>query len=273
MGNKNNVSLFIETRFGNIAIPFLGLKELDQFTVGFENINELINFLNKALNINLDDVYDEYVLYDYKINKKGDIGSARLPIKYLSDNYDEEDLKHVFSQYLKEKKERIKRTGIRHLSYAPIIGFVRYNEAISDTDIDLAVGAYLKNGYLSKRKTYFILKYDNYKVKINKLPKEIKDNSKPLSSFDTEDPYLQSIIRYSSLGYEEHSNAMDIIASHDLDEIKRNIKNQYYGVVDGVSDGNNITLDDIYTLEYLSGMSVEALSKLVDDYGKSKKRK
>jgi len=72
-----------------------------------------------------------------------------------------------------------------------------------------------------------------------------KDNSKPLSSFDTEDPYLQSIIRYSSLGYEEHSNAMDIIASHDLDEIKRNIKNQYYSVVDGVSDGNNISLDDI----------------------------
>ena len=46
MGNKNNVSLFIETRLGNISIPFLGLRELDEFTVRFENREQLVKFLN-----------------------------------------------------------------------------------------------------------------------------------------------------------------------------------------------------------------------------------
>ena len=85
MGER--VYLNVDTNDGLMFIPFIGLKELDLFTVGFQNGLELINSLNRMLDIsiNIDSVKRIYISGDmYKKSDKGSLSE----IKYSSDNFD-----------------------------------------------------------------------------------------------------------------------------------------------------------------------------------------
>ena len=262
----NSVFLNIETNYGIIKIPFIGLKELDYFTVGYENSEKLINSLIKILDLPIlfSDVLNMYITgRDYTNNGNSSINY----IKYRGDNYDMQSVQDMLSLYLRQDHRRIRFCDVRHVKTE---GIIRFNGgmAISDREINMAVNSFLKDRYgiyiyKKVRDMYFLVK--NFGgVKINKLYADyISTYDVNLSKVESkEDDFYQYLIEYSSKGENEFEKAIDELSIMELEDIKNAIENG--NLFDGIKKEDDYELtEDICALESLTGLSIETLKKMI----------
>lgn len=260
MGNR--VFLNIETKNGLVMIPFLGLKELDYFTIGFENDEQLITSLSKMLDLslNVEDVFRIYITGNrYKDTKN----SSLLCIKYREDNYNIESLKEMFSLYLKQDHRRIKNCDIRFVVTKGMVDFIG-GKSISDHDIDCAVDAFLKKDYKKQRDVYFMIK-DFASIRVDKLGK-VERSRTELNMLDAEeDSFVQNLIECASRG-EDVDRILDEMALIDLEDISRVLSGSKKDIFDGLTDEEVEDLEDVYSLEALTGMSLEEIKKFQTGY-------
>ena len=271
-----DIYLVIDTTKGSITIPFLGIKELDEFTIRYDNQDELVKNLFKILGIKSEPnkVRDVYVFKEYRNKSTGKCYTGHLPVKYGVDNYKKEDIFYALASYLKDDPRRIRRTDVQYVKHDALMDYLAGERQITDFDIERAVSSHLdSHGYMAHRNAYFIIKNHNYqnkdntyKIRIEKVEKI--PNTDKMSSFQTKDPYFSYLQEYAKKGEEEYDKAMDMIASYSLEEL-RNLKSSLgEGIVDGVNDELAISQDEVYTLEMLTGMSNQALMNLVNNYSK-----
>ena len=107
----NKVFLNIETKRGLIVIPFDKLKYVDLFTMGYNNEIELIESIDKILDLSLDisEVTDIYISgRRFKYTKNDSLSC----IKYSTDNYNLDSLKEMLSLYLKQNHKRIRADAV-----------------------------------------------------------------------------------------------------------------------------------------------------------------
>ena len=270
---KNATYLFIVTTKGVITIPFPSVKIADEYTTNFNDQNELISKLSKILQLDItqDDILDTYLEWQRYDARNRTIVSSKLPIKYQSDNYDINNLKVVFSSYLKEDRQRIMRFDIRYLQTPAFINFVHGNGVLTERDIDFGVEAFLKDGnYMKARDIYFGLKYSKRKVKT--LPKRIGYNlSQDLDKHYTRDTYLSSLLDYAKQGDEEYAKAMEIIASYDLEQLDSLVDSKEGKIVDGLYGYADISYGDIVLLELATQLNINTLITLANSSIRKKK--
>ena len=270
---KNATYLFIVTTKGVITIPFPSVKIADEYTVNFNDQNELISKLSKILQLDItqDDILDTYLEWQRYDARNRTIVSSKLPIKYQSDNYDINNLKVVFSSYLKEDRQRIMRFDIRYLQTPTFINFVHGNGVLTERDIDFGVEAFLKDGnYMKARDIYFGLKHSKRKIKT--LPKRIGYNlSQDLDKHYTRDTYLSSLLDYAKQGDEEYAKAMEIIASYDLEQLDSLVDSKEGKIVDGLYGYADISYGDIVLLELATQLNINTLITLANSSIRKKK--
>ena len=270
---KNATYLFIVTTKGVITVPFPSVKIADEYTTNFNDQNELISKLSKILQLDItqDDILDTYLEWQRYDARNRTIVSSKLPIKYQSDNYDINNLKVVFSSYLKEDRQRIMRFDIRYLQTPAFINFVHGNGVLTERDIDFGVEAFLKDGnYMKARDIYFGLKYSKRKVKT--LPKRIGYNlSQDLDKHYTRDTYLSSLLDYAKQGDEEYAKAMEIIASYDLEQLDSLVDSKEGKIVDGLYGYADISYGDIVLLELATQLNINTLITLANSSIRKKK--
>lgn len=270
------ILLFIITDKGNMAIPFRSLLEVDSYTIRFEDINEFIQKISKIINRNLSSlrVVDSYLEYNYKTSNGGKNLKGRLPIKYNDDNYDDDNLITVFAEYLKGDYQRIKQFNIKFVRVPAIENYIRGNGILTDEDIDMAVNAYFKDGnYKKRREVYFKLKRFGKKIRINKYREDKVSGNGDLSKFEINDEYLSSLADYARKGEEEYQNVMEIISLYDIDDISKKMKNPHYGVIDGMTDYDQVFSSDIVALEVATGISIQDLEKIINGSIKERRKR
>ena len=272
---KNATYLFIVTTKGVITVPFPSVKIADEYTTNFNDQNELISKLSKILQLDItqDDILDTYLEWQRYDARNRTIVSSKLPIKYQSDNYDINNLKVVFSSYLKEDRQRIMRFDIRYLQTPAFINFVHGNGVLTERDIDFGVEAFLKDGnYMKARDIYFGLKYSKRKVKT--LPKRIGYNlSQDLDKHYTRDTYLSSLLDYAKQGDEEYAKAMEIIASYDLEQLDSLVDSKEGKIVDGLYGYADISYGDIVLLELATQLNINTLVTLANSSIRKKRNR
>lgn len=271
---KSEIYLFIETKKGNLAIPFKRLKGLDEFTVRYKNNQDLVLNLMNALNISmeLDQVIDVYVYYHYfkKDKNSGNIeeGSYQLPIKYSEDNYDMDSVEEAYSKYLIDDKSRIKKTGVKYVSYGPLQDYLVDNKPIRNSDIEFAAHLYLLSDYRKNRDIYFMLKYAGYKVRTKKVKtsKAIL-GERSIENLSSSNDYFASLIARVKNNPDDYDEVMEEMSSYDLDDIKNWLDGDSK-LVDGIVDSSKLSNLDIYELAVLTGLKLEELLVIADAFVK-----
>ena len=263
--NNNKVILKIITiNDEDINVPFVKLHELDGYTILFNNQKELVEKLISLLEIPVDSTQVRHVLVECTpINKNGKPYKAKyLPIKYRGDNYDSNNLKKVFVDYLLEDYDRIKEFDIRHISSKPIQDYLYGNGTLTPYNIYHAVESYFeRDSYCKKRDVYFTLKKNKRKVYIREVDDIHLREKNPLLKASFDDEYLDSLARYARQGEEEYDYVMDIIAGSDIEDLERKTTDKHYGVVDAVYDSMK---DDITKLELFTRRSIYELRDIAN---------
>lgn len=259
---ENRAFLNIETKNGLIMIPFLGLKELDCFTVGFDNLEDLITSLSKILDLSLD-VLDVLNIYITGSRYKKTRNSSLFYVKYSCDNYNYESLRDMFSLYLKQDHRRIRKCDIRFVTTGGIDRFLDGGE-ITDQEIDLAVNAFLKKDYKKMRDVYFMIK-DDVSIRTLKNDSTNIERSNISSLEAVEDSFVQNLIERASRG-EDLDAIMEELSLVDLEDISSALSGSRRDIFDGLTDEETRDLENIYSLEMLTNMSIEDIKSIQTEY-------
>ena len=278
---NKTIYLKMDTFYGVITIPFIDIKKVDEFTVGYTGFKKLVPTLIKVLDLPLDKyaVNDVYLTYDKY--KRGRDDSC-LPIKYIDNNFNDESLINAFCAYLENDPKRIYYNDIRYVKTNGILEYINTGK-ISSFEIKNAVKAYLNydRGYKRKRETYFFLdkvikessksEDRKIKIKIDKIVSSDVRTEREMAGFDPEDDsYLSHMLQYSRTSEEAFEKVMDEIGKTSLEELSRLLKKDGVGILDGVSDVSALLIGDIQKLEDCTGMSLEELKANHTSFGRKK---
>ena len=262
--NNKVILKIITSNDEDINIPFMRLQELDDYTIHFNNQEELVGKLISLLDIPIDVMQVRHVLVECTpTSRNGKPYKAKyLPIKYKKDNYDSNNLKKVFADYLIEDYDRIKEFDIRYISSKPIQDYLYGNGTLTPYNIYHAVESYFeRDSYGKKRSAYFTLKKNKRKVYIRRVENIHLREKNPLLKATFDDEYLDNLARYARQGEEEYDYVMDIIAGSDIEEIERKTTDKHYGVVDSVYDSMK---DDITKLELFTRRNIYELRDIAN---------
>lgn len=272
------VDLCIQTKRGVFSIPFKKWKNLDQFTISYGNKDELITALNGIFELSIDsnEIHKEdmYILYTRQYFNRGRRDThvivktlSCFDFKYSSDNYDENDLMYVYQRYLKENFDRVRMSPIINVSTSAMINYKDFNMSLSEFDIDLAVKSYFANHqYRAKREIYYELKKCGYKVKIKPVIEKIKDTpNRDLSSFKTNDEYLDYLVQKLSSGDFDLDQIMDEISAYDMEELSG------FRKLDGETTKSINRMDKLYELSELTGLSINELLEMAMNFSSKNK--
>ena len=254
---ENRVMLNIDTENGMYVIPFLSLRKLDGFTAGFENEKELIDTLNRILNldINLEDIISINISSDrYKDNLSC--------IKYSGDNWNVDSLRDMFSLYLKQDHRRIRHNDVRHVNTDSMLRF-QAGMPISDKGIDLSVRVFLGMDYKKQRDTYFMIR-DFGNVRVDKVTRDMED-TKNVDLFKDEaynNEFIQYLIELAGRGEEYLDRAMEELSKFDLEDISKALSKGGLGIYDGLGSTFSEFDEDTYVLVEYTGMSIEELKAI-----------
>lgn len=268
------IYLKLNTGYGVISIPFIGIEDVDDFTIGYKNLGELVTTLIKILKLQIDmyDVEDVYLTYD-KYNRGRD--DRCLPVRYANDNFNTDSLEDFFCDFLEKDHKRIWNSSIRYVKTDGMLGFISTGQ-ITMFEIRNAVKAYFNGdgGYRKKRDVYFYFrkKYGlNLNIKIDKVLSDKNFRKKDLSVYDIEDDsYVSNIIDLYKRGIYTFDEAMEKIGLADLSELRKLLKDGGYGIIDGVSETDSLIKKDISKLEKTTGMSLETLRLNYTGFGRKK---
>lgn len=264
---EKRVMLNIKTKNGDYVIPFLDLKKLDGFTAGFGNETEMIDVLNRILDlsIEMEDVISINISSDrYKERE----GSSLSCIKYSNDNWNIDSLRDVFSLYLRQNHKRIRNCDVRHVNTDSMLRF-QAGMPISDKGIELAVKVFLNMDYKKQRDTYFMIR-DFGNIRIDKSIREIEDTKKNnLSSSESyNDEFIQYLIELAGRGEEYLDKAMEELSRVDLEDISRTLEKGGLGIFDGLGVlSSDIFDEDAYVLVEYTGMSIDELKSIQPSMG------
>ena len=266
-------TLIIDCDQGRINIPFPNIKFLDEFTMLFDNGQQLFSFLNRALKIDVDreNLFGMHIQHTFtRKNEEHTKVTEKLDLKYASDNYDKDSVFNTYTKFLCDDKKRIlEEQGFRNVAHIKIVGFVKFNAELSDRDVYLAARAYFnaKSNYRVYRDAYFTLKRAGYKVKINQV-KEWSYDKTNLNNYNVNDEYLESLVNGVRLGYVDIDEAMEELSEMDLEELKRKLQNSKYGLFDGMgvkASDEVYDMDRMLALMRLSGNDYQKLLATVVD--------
>lgn len=255
---ENRVMLNIDTENGIYVIPFLSLKKLDGFTTGFENEKEMIDTLNRILDldIELEDIISIYISSD---NYKNNLSC----IKYSGDNWNVDSLRDMFSWYLRQDHRRIRNCDVRFVNTDSMLRF-QAGKPISDKGIELAVRVFLNMDYKKQRDTYFMIR-DFGTVKVDKVTREM-ENTKNVDLSKGEaynDEFIQYLIELAGRGEEYLDKAMEELSLFDLEDISMALSKGGLGIYDGLGRSVFDEFDeDTYVLTLYTGMSIEELKSI-----------
>lgn len=262
--NNKVILKIITSNDEDINIPFMRLQELDDYTVRFDNQESLVGKLISLLEIPIDTSQVRHVLVECTpTSRNGKPYKAKyLPIKYKKDNYDSNNLKKVFADYLIEDYDRIKEFDIRYISSKPIQDYLYGNGTLTPYNIYHAVESYFeRDSYGKKRSAYFTLKKNKRKVYIRRVENIHLREKNPLLKATFDDEYLDNLARYARQGEEEYDYVMDIIAGSDIEDLERKTTDKHYGVVDSVYDSMK---DDITKLELFTRRNIYELRDIAN---------
>lgn len=264
MNNNKVILKIITSNDEDINIPFIRLQELDDYTMLFDNQEELVGKLISLLETPINTKQVRHVLVECTpTNKNGRPYKAKcLPIKYRKDNYDSNNLKKVFADYLIGDYDRIKEFDIRYISSKPIQDYLYGSGTLTPYNIYHAVESFFeRDSYGKKRSVYFTLKKNKCKVHIREVDDIYLREKNPLLKASFDDEYLDNLARYARQGEEEYDYVMDIIAGNDIEELERKTTDKHYGVIDSVYDSMK---DDIKILELFTRKSIYELRDIAN---------
>lgn len=258
---ENRVMLNIDTENGMYVIPFLDLKKLDGFTAGFENEQEMIDALNRILDLDID--MDDIISINISLDKyKERKGSSLSCIKYSGDNWNIDSLRDMFSLFLKQDHRRIRHNDVRFVNTDSMLRF-QAGRPISDKAIDVAVKVFLGVDYKKQRDTYFMIR-DFGTVRVDRVSRDM-DNIKKSDLSKTEaynDEFVQYLIELSNRGEEYLDKAMEELSKFDLEDISKALGKGGLGIFDGFGSTFSSFDEDTYVLVEYTGMSVEELKAI-----------
>lgn len=274
------IYLKFDTDKGIVTIPFKNIKSVDQFTIIYDDIDQLVGSIIDVLKLPLSvyDVNSVYLTYD-KYNMGLNVETC-MPIKYSGDNFNFESLKDAFAKYIQNDQSRILSTDMKYVKGYELS---RYFERgyLDNYEISRAVNAFFSEnaGYKRRRDMYFFIKEsdEGIPVKIDSVDFEI-DIKGGLKSFSTygggeEDDYLSYLLEFAQRGEKELEIAMDAISQFDLEDLERLRKNNSFGIVDGVRDDSILMERQKTLLAVTTGMSIEKLRLSCNSFGRKSRRR
>ena len=245
-----DISLVIEYNSGPIIIPFREILGLDNFTVNYDNKEELADALKQILGLKINEtVNGAYIQYIVK----GKV--SILPIKYSSDDFDLNDLVEVYKNYYKDDHMRIRTTedGIKFVKHDTISDFMHNVRDVNNIDIDKAVTSFFSGSYKKYRDAYFTVKKYGYKVKLREFSKDTN-----LSKYDVEDEYFQSLKREASLGRKSHDRVLEELSLRDIEDLKK----EFPGLFDGTQKKEKVNINnERLVLQALTGINIDELEQ------------
>lgn len=262
MNGKINLCIITKERI--FCIPFATIRQLDMFTVRYNNKMELIDSLIRILRlpIEIEEVEDLNMQYVYTDKK--------LPIKYSSDNYDPESVVSAYIYYLQKDQKRLDDYGIRNV--VRIVEPDYKNKIFSDYYVALLAKRYLKEDYRKIRDVYFLLK-NHMIIKINEIKPRKKRNK--IVPTNENDDYIESLISCFNRSEEEYMMALEELSMMDLEELEMKLSSYNMHIIDGVqsSEYDECDMDDIKELVRLTGLDIECLRYIAThEDGYKKKR-
>lgn len=252
-----------------ISIPFKNIALIDEFTIGYSDMQDIGKTLNEILDLRIEKPYVKK-LYIVKTTKKDDNEkeyTQYLPIKYKYDNFDSDSVKHAYIDYLIKNREVLYKKNTS-LNIVVINYLNKYNKIyIDDQDISIIASAYLGNNYNRYRSAYFMLISIGYKIKNSQEKINFNTNidRTDLTKYNTEDEYFEYLKEYSTIGEEEKAKVMDILASYTQEELNHNISNSNYSLFDNQNIKRS-TEDEALLLQALTNMSIQELINLINNY-------
>ncbi len=257
----DEVYLVIEHSKGVIKIPFKEIKDIDTFTMLFDNELELFAFLSNRLNFDIptSQLDDIYVSYSYQSKTDDKTRWRSIPVKYSTDDYDLDDVEAMYAKYYQDNHTRIlaNTDELRHLNSDYIANYDIEKDNITDNIIALLVKAYFKDkSYMKRRTAYFRLKETGYHVKMRKKETVVSPYHAQVFPYDVSDEYKDTI----------NDRMLEELSLHDIEELQRNSNPSLF---DGQTNPKPAIpdLDEIMSLEYLTNMSIEELQSAIIRYG------
>ena len=244
---ENRVILNIKTKNGDYVIPFLDISKLDDFTVGFENESEMIEGLNRALDLSIDnkDVKKVYLSSD-----KDNVIKKRYCtcIKYNSDNWDFESLKNLFTWFLKQDHRRIRATGVRFVNTRDMVGF-QAGEHINDRAIETAVKIFLMSDYKCQRDAYFMIKnFGNVKVN-GRIPYLKFENNCALDYDVNNNEFIQSLIRVANANENQLDMILESLSAFDLKTIGGSLENRETDLIRALVENTGMNIKELKDIQ------------------------
>lgn len=264
----------VDFNYGEINIPFLSLRELDLFTVRYQNPTELLEALSQILELPIVPESVAAILVSSLKNNGNRIESKNYLVKCARDNYDVQHFQEAFRKYLLENPSRILSTPMSRIRTAGVIGYVNGEHSLTEFDISLAVSIYFENASYHKIRDLYFRFRNKMNVKINKVdPSKSRQVDKNVSKFTSEDPYISYLLQRASKGELEYEESIEELSLMDLEELNRNVDAPHYGIFDGMDTENDKYIGDIGDLEKYSGFKLEELIKMLSVSGKKKSRR
>ena len=101
---NKNIFLVLQYDYQYIYIPFNSLKDVDNYTVGFDNPLDLVATTGSILELNMpnEEILDAYLSEgeDKITDDSQEFKRRYLTIKYRRDDYVKDDLERKFSEYI-----------------------------------------------------------------------------------------------------------------------------------------------------------------------------
>ena len=264
---KEKENIILEIRFDGIdkSIPFKSFEALDDFTSYFENKKELI----KALFPNASKKPEVFrIRYKYKQRNEDKTKIYYPNIKYKNDNFDEEDLKKQFLNFIKMHPDIAldKYWGLFYIIDNRRIKN-RIDGYLSVNEIEYAVEYLFNKGYKSKRDIYFKLKELGIDIKTKEKETEYKQNkykySNRIQEFEMRDEYQEYLQSLSLKGETEEDYATEELSLYDLDKMPRKNIN-----------GNNLPLfDGTEVVDIFPGDNIEEIKEKIKKLSKKNREK
>ena len=170
----NNVYLVLEFDSELINIPFPDILSVDEFTQFYDNPLELVAALDDYLELGIprEEILDAYLassLYNIKDDSQ-EFTDRALSIKYRRDIFDKEDLKKKLIGYLNGNLLRLREfSGMEEIltNYRKKRGTTK---PISASEVEAVALIYLEDSYKRRKRTYYQLKDNGIRTKINEYP-------------------------------------------------------------------------------------------------------
>lgn len=262
---NGKINLCIVTKDKVFRIPFATIRQLDMFTVRYNNDCELINSLIRILDLPVDFEEVKGISMQYVYSDK------ILPIKYFSDNYNVDSVISSYVYYLQSDQRRLDGYGIRNV--VKVLEPNYKNMIFDNSYVEILAKRYLKNDYRKIRDAYFLVKKYMI-VKIDKV-KPRKKHEEGMKYSDVDDNYVEYLISCFNRSEEDYMMALEELSMMDLKELEMKLGSYSLGVIDGVKidDYDQCDLDDIKELVRLTGIDIETLRQIVNyNNGYKKKR-